>query len=230
MSDKSHNNPKFVALSTEEKKTLGFWGSYFGQLTGMGLSKEELAERESKKILEAEELACKRCEQWRDELLQSSPIVKFMKDHLSRSGYEITSENMPCTKCDESRSGGFSPEYGIDLCWNGFFSKDHMEDTMAHEMIHAYDHCNFKVNWLNLEHHACSEIRAASLSGDCRLLRELKRGHYGFIKQHQKCVKRRAILSLLSNPSCKSKEDAERAVNKVFDSCFNDTRPFDEIY
>ncbi|KAJ1672908.1 Mitochondrial inner membrane protease atp23, partial [Spiromyces aspiralis] len=73
-------------------------------------------------------------------------------------------------------------------------------------------------------------IRAASLSGDCRWLREINRGHYGFIKQHQKCVKRRAILSILNNPSCKSKEDAERAVNKVFNSCFTDTRPFEEIY
>lgn len=43
------------------------------------------------------------------------------------------------------------------------------------------------------------------------------------------CVKRRAILSILGNPSCKSPEMAEKVVNEVWDSCFKDTRPFDEV-
>jgi hypothetical protein len=29
---------------------------------------------------------------------------------------------------------------------------------MAHELIHAFDHCRFKVDWSNLRHHACSEV------------------------------------------------------------------------
>jgi hypothetical protein len=33
-----------------------------------------------------------------------------------------------------------------------------MENTMLHEMIHMFDHCRFNVNWLNLRHHACSEV------------------------------------------------------------------------
>lgn len=34
-----------------------------------------------------------------------------------------------------------------------------MEDTLAHELVHAFDHCRFKVDWGNLRHHACSEVR-----------------------------------------------------------------------
>lgn len=35
----------------------------------------------------------------------------------------------------------------------------HLEDTMAHEMVHAYDHLRFKVNWTdNLRHAACTEV------------------------------------------------------------------------
>jgi mitochondrial inner membrane protease ATP23 len=49
-------------------------------------------------------------------------------------------------------------------------------------------------------------------------------------KGHQNCVRRRATLSVRANPKCKSDEEAARVVNEVFDSCFNDTRPFDEIY
>jgi hypothetical protein len=32
---------------------------------------------------------------------------------------------------------------------------------MAHEMVHAYDHLRFKVNWTdNLRHAACTEVGA----------------------------------------------------------------------
>lgn len=38
-----------------------------------------------------------------------------------------------------------------------------MEDTLAHELVHAFDHCRFKVDWGNLRHHACSEVRQGVL-------------------------------------------------------------------
>ncbi len=78
-----------------------------------------------------------------------------------------------------------------------------MEDTLVHEMVHMYDHAKFKVDWDNIRHHACTEvrqidmklviifnralsqIRAANLSGDCRFGREVKRGFFAFSKQHQ---------------------------------------------
>ena len=44
----------------------------------------------------------------------------------------------------------------------------------------------------------------------------------------QACVRRRAIVSVAGNPACGSREEAEKAVNEVWESCFNDTRPFDE--
>jgi mitochondrial inner membrane protease ATP23 len=33
-----------------------------------------------------------------------------------------------------------------------------MEDTLTHELVHAYDHCKFDVKWDDLRHHACSEV------------------------------------------------------------------------
>lgn len=41
-----------------------------------------------------------------------------------------------------------------------------VDNALTHELIHAYDHCRAaSLDWASLEHHACSEIRAASLSG-----------------------------------------------------------------
>lgn len=45
----------------------------------------------------------------------------------------------------------------------------------------------------------------------------------------QACVRRRAVLSVAANPACPDTETAEKAVNEVWDSCFQDTRPFDEV-
>ncbi|KAL4252444.1 Mitochondrial inner membrane protease ATP23 [Abortiporus biennis] len=94
----------------------------------------------------------------------------------------------------------------------------------------SFQNLEQSVDWNNLRHHACSEIRANSLSGDCRLRREFDRGFFSFSKQHQACVRRRAVLSVRANPACPDEATAERVVNEVWESCFNDTRPFDEIY
>ena len=42
-------------------------------------------------------------------------------------------------------------------------------------------------------------------------------------------MRRRAILSVRANLACPDDATAERAVNEVWESCFNDTRPFDEV-
>jgi inner membrane protease ATP23 len=102
----------------------------------------------------------------------------------------------------------------------------------ALEMVHAYDHFRYKVDWHNnLRQAACSEIRASSLSGECRFMREfVTRGQWKLTQQHQECVRRRATDSVSARPFCKDREMAAKAVNEVWESCFADTRPFDEIY
>ena len=99
-------------------------------------------------------------------------------------------------------------------------------------MIHAYDHLRFKVDWdNNLKHAACTEIRASSLSGECRFAREFfTNPNAKFVNQHQACVRRRAQLSLMARPNCRDEREAAKAVNDAWESCFADTRPFDEIY
>lgn len=86
-------------------------------------------------------------------------MIIFMLKQLRLAGCDFPASAMQCHPCDETRVGGFSPEHGILMCQNRFMNKKHMEDTLAHEMIHAFDHCRFKVDWGNLRHHACSEVR-----------------------------------------------------------------------
>ena len=90
-------------------------------------------------------------------------------------------------------------------------------------------HRNKNMDWLDLKQHACSEVRASNLSGDCHWVNEMFRGYFGVENGHQKCVRRRAELSTAMNPRCRGRDEAKRVVNEVFEQCFKDTRPFDDI-
>ncbi|KAK2750694.1 Mitochondrial inner membrane protease atp23 [Myotisia sp. PD_48] len=198
-----------------------------GKMTPEGVQQFRLA-----RDIRNEEEDCKRCESDRDYLLNYSPIIKFLQNNITQLGGDISAKNIHCRRCTTDRSGGFDPEYGIQLCSNIMTSRSHTEDTLAHEMIHAYDHLRFKLDWVdNLKHAACAEIRASSLSGECRWSREFfGNKQFNLTRHHQACVRRRAILSVQARPNCKDKEQAARVVDDVWQSCFRDTRPFDEIY
>ncbi|KAF2746327.1 mitochondrial inner membrane protease-like protein ATP23 [Sporormia fimetaria CBS 119925] len=178
-----------------------------------------------------EDKYCKRCEDNRDWLFKYSPVVKFMKDEVAKLGGDINDKNVICRMCTKDQSGGFHIDHGILLCANQFRNKGHQEDTMAHEIVHAWDHLKFKVEPTNLRHQACLEIRASTLSGECRFTREFfTKNQWRITEQLQRCVRRRATLSMMARPGVKDDVHAAKIVNEVFDSCFNDTRPFDEIY
>ena len=79
---------------------------------------------------------------------------------LKAAGCEVPPSNILCAPCDMTKAGGFTPDPGaVILCSGHFFSQQHMESTMTHELIHMFDQCRFKVDWGNLRHHACSEVR-----------------------------------------------------------------------
>lgn len=187
--------------------------------------------------LRYEAVDCRRCESQRDWLLQYSPIISFLSASIEQLGGKLDKTNIRCRRCEphERMEGGFDPKYGIKLCANVLEGRDRVEDTLAHEMVHAWDHLRWKVNWEakggDLRAVACTEIRASSLSGECRWSNEFFRNRiWKFMNHHQDCVRRRAVQSVRSRPQCKSDADALKAVNEVWDSCFQDTRPFDEIF
>lgn len=111
----------------------------------------------------------------------------------------------------------------IVVCQNSLLDKSDLESTLAHELIHSYDDCTTQLSPTSCLHMACTEIRASSLSGECGMLREIRRGNWSFTKGHQKCVKRRAALSLKMRPSCAA--EADRWVEEAWESCFADTAP-----
>jgi mitochondrial inner membrane protease ATP23 len=102
-------------------------------------------------------------------------------------------------------------------------SKETAERSVRHELVHAYDDARGFIDPQNCLHHACSEIRAARLSGDCLGL-EVKHNWTDPMSSGLQCIRRRAILAVENNPVCK--DFSERAVEKTFPKCYSDYEPF----
>lgn len=100
----------------------------------------------------------------------------------------------------------------------------HVERCVKHEMIHAFDDVRGHIDPSDCYHHACSEIRAARLSGDCSTVSEMKSGHVDIFASGIRCVERRATFAVESNPICKG--FSSRAVEKLMPACYSDTSPF----
>ncbi|XP_075407475.1 mitochondrial inner membrane protease ATP23 homolog isoform X1 [Tenrec ecaudatus] len=163
--------------------------------------------------------------------LDTNPYVKLLLDAMKHSGCAVRKErHFSCEDCHGNVSGGFDAlSSQIVLCQNNIRNQAHMNRVVTHELIHAFDHCRAHVDWFtNVRHLACSEIRAANLSGDCSLINEIFRFHFGLKQHHQTCVRDRAILSILAVRNV-SREVAQKAVDEVFESCFNDLEPFGRI-
>ena len=124
------------------------------RITPTPRSKAELAEQAAHNSTESQRQGCVSLV---NKLFEHSPIIIFMNSALKKVG---CSPPIYCTPCENRVFGGFHPAMGINICQNNVSSARRMESTLAHEMVHAFDHCRFKFDYGNLKHVACGEVVA----------------------------------------------------------------------
>ena len=159
--------------------------------------------------------AFNKCETVKNRAITQCPRVVFLLEAIRKLGCNVGDAPektfVSCTKLDETKAGGFQLQGSEDP--HIFLSEDiavslgarQVEQTLVHELVHAFDQCRAKVTWENLLHHACTEVRASALSGECDLVEEVNRGIMRKIGgQGEACVRRRAELSVAMNPSCRT--------------------------
>lgn len=121
--------------SEKEERFFQFWKKHVGFLLNVLPEEERQAHinnLEKKKGYDQHV----QCVKWQRYLESYSPIVRFMLEECEKIGAHPL---MECVKCDDVKSGGFDPELGIQFCENHLRNKQQLEDTMAHELVHAYD-------------------------------------------------------------------------------------------
>jgi len=142
------------------------------------------------------------CQAMIERALASSAAVRTLMRAMERAGCPVDRAFFSCERCAQECQGGYDRARGVILCQQHMQnSRSLIEATMVHELVHAYDDCRAHVDWTDLKHHACTEIRAANLSGDCSFSQEFARGNFNLRAQQQKCVRRRAELSVAMNPT-----------------------------
>jgi inner membrane protease ATP23 len=102
--------------------------------------------------------------------LQSPPLIQ---DQNSRN------EKIPSSTIND-----WIPS--IVICTNKQLTYKTFENTVLHELIHAYDVCRVRrFSYNDCKQHACTEIRASALSGECNLIEEAMRGRFSLAGKMQ---------------------------------------------
>ncbi|GAB1868074.1 Mitochondrial inner membrane protease ATP23 [Camponotus japonicus] len=160
--------------------------------------------------------------------IKDSPIVKLMVGALKSSGCEIDMRrHISCEVCNPLVTGGYDSELNqVVICQNMAHSENIVRGVLLHEMIHMFDYCRNKLDMKNIDHLACTEIRAANI-GHCSFISSMLQGDSSFINikaTHQNCVKHKAKMSVMAVHAV-SEEVADAAIERVFTKCYNDLEP-----
>eukprot|EP01026_Neomeris_dumetosa_P055579 TRINITY_DN5058_c0_g2_i5.p2 TRINITY_DN5058_c0_g2~~TRINITY_DN5058_c0_g2_i5.p2 ORF type:complete len:183 (+),score=11.43 TRINITY_DN5058_c0_g2_i5:198-746(+) len=168
------------------------------------------------------------CAQFILEALSTDRELKLLKRKMEEAGCPIGSRFFSVEACKgKAIGGGFMPGLGVIVCHDQLSTYSEVRNALVHELIHAYDHCRVRdLDFGNCKHLACTEVRAANLSGDCKWYQEFLRGNATLYNraQHRKCAMRRAQLSVSMSAHCKYR--AQECVEEVFEECMQDTQPF----
>ncbi|ESO03482.1 hypothetical protein HELRODRAFT_192056 [Helobdella robusta] len=174
--------------------------------------------------------------------IEHNRLVKILISALKKNGCEymiiFTSfsdfnpkRHVSCENCLSKVNGGYDPSNNqIVVCQNASTDQNVCCAVLTHELVHMFDYCRADVDFKNLEHLACTEIRAASFM-HCRFFTAMSEGDASFFNyknRHQECVKRKAIMSVLMVRNI-TYDQASAAVDRVFQRCYRDTEPFGRI-
>ncbi|CAG2101341.1 unnamed protein product [Medioppia subpectinata] len=169
------------------------------------------------------------CEKRVNDVIESSPLVKLMMSAMKSHGCEVNiRRHISCECCSDAVTGGYDPQLNqVVVCQNRIWNKGIIRGILAHEFLHMFDYCRTKFDFNNLEHIACSEIRAANLF-HCSMISSMLLGTtrpWNVAKTHANCVKSKAVGSIMAARKDLSPDEAWSIVDKVFDKCYNDLEP-----
>ena len=152
-----------------------------------------------------EELGCKippnffRCRSCPDNIsggfaLENQPISSASSSQENNTKTNISSSsanknnNNNCISSSSSSPSSTIKVPHVVLCDNQGQEIETFQNTIIHELVHAYDICrveNFDAS--NTAYHACTEIRASALSGECSILHEIYRAKFQLRNGHYDC-------------------------------------------
>ena len=120
-----------------------------------------------------------------------------------------------------------APDHFVEqvvICSNKCQDLNKVTQILGHELVHMFDDCSTKIDWSDLRHLACSEVRAANLAHCLGPLSGFMRDGAPLLDGHAACVKAKASRSVQLVGKV-SKEQAVSVVEQVFNKCYLDLEP-----
>ncbi|XP_050295019.1 mitochondrial inner membrane protease ATP23 homolog [Anthonomus grandis grandis] len=175
-----------------------------------------------------EELRKINCERSVYKCFKESRIIRLFVGAMKASGCPVDiRRHISCEECAPEVAGGYDPVLNqVVLCHNNTSKDSRVQMVLMHEMVHMFDFCRNNMDYRNLDHLACTEIRAANLA-HCSFMSAWMNGDtslFNFKGTHQNCVKSKALLSMMTVRNI-TKLQAVDAIERVFDKCYNDLEP-----
>jgi mitochondrial inner membrane protease ATP23 len=178
----------------------------------------------------------RQCVKFVDHALRNSPRVNALLRKIEDKGCKLAFNPVVCEDVFEGAAaiGAYDAE-SKRIVMNPavperYLTQHQYTRGITHELIHAYDDCRVDMKQDNPKHMACTEIRAANLSGDCDFSDELKRTGFRFELGgvQQKCVRKRTLQSLKMHQACAGMTPAaiEGIIDEVWEPCYKDSSPF----
>jgi len=168
---------------------------------------------------------------WRCKLFAQNAFGFWKVNYLLHA---LTAMNAPVdlvmVQCPSNvmHRAGYSPKHHkVWMCGNHFWNPFEFRRVLTHELIHAFDFARAKIEEDNLDHIACTEIRAWNLSGECDLWTKWMT-YLGedMINQKQRCIKEYTQASMHEGEKPATAQEKNEAIERVFMRCFKDHWPF----
>ena len=162
--------------------------------------------------------------------LDNFPMVKTMIGALESIGCPVELDrHIACDICPKGKgvqhAGGYDEVNNqVFICANNC-SSGQVHGAMVRGLLQMFDRCAAKVDFKNVDHLACMEVRKANLAG-CNFMSYVERSdsNWAVKKEHQNCVKNAAIEHLIKTKFV-DKDAAKEAVDRVFNKCYSDLEP-----
>ncbi|KAI9494774.1 peptidase M76 [Zychaea mexicana] len=153
-------------------------------------------------------------------ILETSPKVARLLQGIFTLNPRALKRGVTCRPChgteQSSRMGYYDGRYKrVVLCCDNIRSKQQQEETLVHELVHAFD-ASRTGRFTSMCHVvACGEIRASAI-GQCHDIKSPSR--------KRECIWEDAVRSTAIH--CGGKDFATVFVQQVFENCVKDTAPF----
>ena len=164
--------------------------------------------------------------------IETLPMIRTMLGGLEAMGCPVEIDrHFSCDLCKAGSDpvmnhGNYDEEANqVFVCANNIGGGGTVHAVLVRNLMSMFDRCMSKVDFKNVDHLACTEVRKANLAG-CEYINYLYRvdAEFAWKGKHKDCVRNTAVEYMVKAKFV-DEDVAKAAVDRVFNKCYQDLEP-----